>query len=104
MIKHIVLFNTKSEYSSEEKEKAIKEIIDILSHLPEKIKEIKHYEVFRNIKEGGADLGLISYFDTREDLEIYRGHKAHQDALKIIEKYKQATTSIDYIDTDFLYK
>lgn len=101
MLKHIVLLKLKSNYSKEEKEIAIKKIIEKLSELPNKIKEIKHYEIFRNIKEGSSDLGLIGQFETEKDLEKYRKHPAHIEILDLIEKHKEQITSIDYFNDNF---
>ncbi len=103
MIKHIVFFNIKPEYSPEQKQKAIEEIIDALSLLPQKIKEIKSYEVFTNIeKDKGSDIGLIGIFENQEDLNKYRQHPAHQEAVEIINKHKSSGTFIDYSEPHFI--
>lgn len=104
MLKHIVLLKLKSNYSKEQKEIAIKKIIEKLSELPTKIKEIRHYEVFKNIKEGGSDLGLIGEFETQKDLEKYRKHPAHLEILDLIEKHKEEITFLDYFNAEYIFK
>ena len=102
MIKHIVFFNLNAEYSTEQKQKAVKEIIEALARLPKKIKEIKSYEVFTNIDKGkGSDIGLIGIFENQDDLNKYRQHTEHLKAVEIINKHKSGGTFIDYSEPDF---
>ena len=50
MLKHIVSIKVNFKYSKEQKKTAIVEIVEALKKLPEKIPQIKYYEVGVNVK------------------------------------------------------
>lgn len=104
MIKHIVAFKIKTDFSSEEKKTAIQEIVETLKDLPSKIEQIKYYEVAVNStdKEKAMDIILISKFSNQVELDIYREHEAHVKALDIIRKNVENTAFIDYVDNEFI--
>ncbi len=79
MLKHIVMFKLNSLLNKSETEKAKKEIIEALSKLPDKIKEIKSYSIKENelYRNGAADIILISEFENEEDLNSYRKNEEH---------------------------
>lgn len=96
MLNHYVFFTINSNYNKTQKQEAINEIIEALKKLPEKIKQIRHYEIATNIKEGGSDIGLISKFDDLDSLEKYRKHQEHLKAVEIIKKHSQDSTFLDF--------
>ncbi len=98
MLKHIVFFTLKSEYTDAQKQQAIKEIVEILKKLPSEIPQILYYEVIANEAErqGGSDIGLISGFENFDDLNIYRNHPKHIEAVKRIKQHTEKSTYIDY--------
>jgi hypothetical protein len=98
MIKHIVMFKLSDKYSTEEKKRTAMELKAHLDELPDKISEIKSYEVGVNISnaENAYDLVLVSLFENMEALEAYRVHKAHQAVVAIIKKHKKETIAVDY--------
>ena len=72
MVKHLVFFKLKAELSENAKTQSIKEIVNALSQLPKFIPQIKYYEIITNQsqKSGGLDIGLISKFESFEELNI----------------------------------
>jgi len=104
MINHYVFFKVKSEYNKAEKEAAIKEITEALKKLPTFIDEIEYYEVITNIKDEGADIGLISKFRNLTELELYRKHPKHIEVINIITKHKESGTFIDYEKAESIFE
>ncbi len=100
MVKHIVFFKIKSDFSSEQKKQAANQIVDILKKLPSIIDEIKYYEIGINIsdRQTAYDVALISYFDNKNDLETYRFHQAHQQAVQKIKQLTESSCVVDYSD------
>jgi ABC-type phosphate/phosphonate transport system ATPase subunit len=97
MITHIVLFTLKSELTQNQKKEAINKITNTLAQLPKQIPLIQKYEIFTNESERkGSDIGLISTFLNIEDLNSYRNHPKHLEAVEIIKKYTEKSDFIDY--------
>ena len=85
--------------SGENKQNTL-EIKRLLSMLPEKIKEIKSYEIGLNIKDSNAnnfqDLVLLSSFENLSTLNIYSNHPDHQKVVQYIKKAGGIITAVDY--------
>ena len=85
--------------SRDNKQSAL-EIKRLLSMLPEKIKEIKHYEIGLNIKDSNSinfqDLVLLSSFESLSTLKIYSNHPDHQKVVQYIKKAGGVITAVDY--------
>jgi len=96
MIKHVVMFKMKE---SATKLIDIELIFNALNNLPSRIKEIKFFEVGKNIidSERAFDMVLISEFENIEDLNIYRIHSEHQAVVQLIQKYCSETKVVDYM-------
>lgn len=94
MIKHIVSFKLKPEYK--DKAPQIKQALD---SLPEKIFQIKYFQIGINISTAPSayDLVLVSGFDSVEDLDIYRKHPEHVKVVEFIALYKAESMVVDYI-------
>lgn len=94
MIKHIVFLKVKDGNNE-----IITSLIDQLNRLPSLIKEIKFYEVGKNISksQNAYDVSLISLFETINDLEIYRSHEQHQKVLSYIKENQIETRVVDYM-------
>ena len=75
MVKHIVLYTLKE---GVDKEKAVAIIKEQLEPLVGVIPGLTHMEIRRAYN--GMDYALYSEFDSREALENYAGHPAHQEA------------------------
>ncbi len=98
MIKHIVFFNLKDQAEGASKEENAQKINEVLSALPVKINEIKLYEFGINFADSPSamDYCLISGFDSAEDLNNYRKHPAHVEALEFIKKVISESLVVDF--------
>ena len=99
MVKHIVLFMLKKEYAEQKiKNKHCHKIVSLLETLPKEIPEIEFFEVGVNYSERASayDIILISEFDTKENLEIYRKHPQHVKVVEELKKYTEKTAVGDY--------
>ncbi len=96
MVKHIVFFKIKEDIA--DKNQAINKVIETLSPLAEKIPEIKFYELGTNFadRDSAFDIALVSYFNSKEDLDTYRNHDLHKQAVEIIKPYIGKTAVVDY--------
>ena len=91
MIKHIVLFKVND---TSKIDTAKQMILDLKSKIP----EIQEIEVFTDIgyDETASDFGLITTFNTLEDLDIYAKHKDHLEVIKFIKTIATQRSAIDY--------
>ena len=100
MVKHIVLFKLKEEYSKSAEEKDIycRKVAAQLETLPHNIPEIIFFELGVNYSErkNAYDLILISEFDTDADLKIYQKHPVHIKCVEEIKKYVENLVVCDY--------
>lgn len=80
MIKHIVMFK----FEADKKDGELENLIEKLRKLPEKIDDVRSYEIGRNVVEGprNYDVVLVSTFDSLEDLKSYAVSEPHQEFLK----------------------
>ena len=102
MIKHIVMIKLKDYPAELERKTKMDNIKAELEKLPNKISEIKSYEVGLNISVSPVayDIVLISEFDNMKDLMIYRDHPEHKKVLEIIAESKQNAIVTDFIVED----
>ena len=78
MVKHVILWNLKEEYSAEEKEQIKKGIKEGLEGLMGKIPGMIDIKVYTNgLETSNADLMLDSSFETYEALKSYAVNPAH---------------------------
>ena len=78
MVKHIILWQLKSEFTENEKaniKKGIKEGLEGLLGQIEGLKEIKVY--CEGLTSSNADLMLYSVFESEDALKTYATHPAH---------------------------
>jgi hypothetical protein len=70
-----------------------------LESLPDKISEIKSYEIGLNIavSDVAYDIILISEFNTMKDLMLYKDHPEHIKVLEIIAESKDNSVVVDYV-------
>ncbi len=94
MIKHIVLFNVKSENKDKNKIKIVKE----LESLSVKIKELVFLEIGTNFSErkSAYDIILLSHFKTITDLDSYKNHPEHIKVVQKIMPYIEKSAVCDY--------
>ena len=100
MINHVVLFKLK-EFENEDLKAVVRnKIKKALLVLKDKISEIKYMQVGENYELNAAsyDIGLITHFESLDDLEAYRIHPEH---LKVIELIKANTIEKAAVDFEF---
>jgi hypothetical protein len=93
MIKHVVFFKFRPESSADERKKAL----DDLRALPDKIDEIRDFEVGEDILKSSRawDAALIATFD---DLEALQKYQRHDDHLPVVMKLQTLCDSIGSVD------
>lgn len=80
MIKHIILWNLKDEFSSDEKENIKAGIKEGLEGLQGKIEGLVDIKVnTEGLSTSTADLMLDSTFENEEALKFYASHPLHQE-------------------------
>ncbi len=78
MVKHVILWQLKEEYSAEQKKKIASEIKEGLEGLYGKIDGIKEIKVYiKPLESSNADLMLWSVFESKEALKGYATHPLH---------------------------
>jgi len=95
MIRHVVLIKFKDDAPEDAKDK----LVQGLRALPEKISEIKYYDVGFDIVKGpnSATVGLVSDFQSLETLESYKIHPAHVEVVEnLIKPYLEKITAVDF--------
>lgn len=95
MIVHIVMFKFKEENKAQNLEKVEKELKALL----EKIDVLKSIEVGIDFNQSDRafDLSLYSTFATKEDLQTYAVHPAHQEVVQLIKSVTSESKVVDYI-------
>jgi len=91
MVKHIVLYTLKEEVNKEE---AVKLIASVLEPLVGVIPGLTHMEVRQAYQ--GLDYALYSEFESREALDAYASHPAHQAAKEHFWHMLDKRFSADY--------
>ncbi|UCH11692.1 MAG: Dabb family protein [Fidelibacterota bacterium] len=66
--------------------------------LPQAIPQIRHFEIGFNVNpsERAMDIVLCSEFDSREDLNTYSAHPAHQEVVAFIRSITSEARVMDY--------
>ncbi len=95
MVKHIVFFKIKENL---DRSAASREIIETLKPLKDQIPQIRFYELGINFadRESAYDVALVSHFDNKAALDVYRNHPLHKEAVEKIKKYILQTAVVDY--------
>ncbi len=95
MIVHIVMF----QFKEENKAANIKNVVEQLEALEEKIDVLASMEVGVdfNGSERAFDLALYSTFATKEDLKTYATHPEHLKVVKLIKEVSTQSRVVDYI-------
>jgi hypothetical protein len=99
MIKHVVMIKLKDYPAAMERKMKLDNIKAELEALPNKISEIKFYEIGINVAVSPVayDIVLISEFENMKDLNIYREHPEHKRVLDIIAEAKDSSVVVDYV-------
>ncbi len=92
MIRHVVMWKLKEE-NLKENAKRIKEMLEAL---PKHIPQIVELDVGLNEKEGAFEVGLVTKFNSFDDLKIYDTHPEHQKAREFIRSVVESREVLDY--------
>lgn len=95
MIEHIVLFRCQKDCSSDSKQK----FVAAARRLPNAIPEILHFSCGENWSErsDGFELALACRFASKETLEIYQKHPAHQEFIaEWVRPNVEKVLAVDY--------
>lgn len=76
MLRHIVLFKFKEDYSEEQ----LQAVVDGMNALPDKVPQIQAFAHGKDaaVSEGKFDYGMVADFASEEDYVTYRDHPAHK--------------------------
>jgi hypothetical protein len=98
MIKHIVMFKMKDSAEGANREENIQQVKSRLEALPEKIAEIRYFELGKNIIDSAVayDLVLVSEFDSPESLVSYQRHPEHVKVFELVQKVCEQRAVVDY--------
>ena len=98
MIKHVILWNLKEEYSAEEKAKIKADIKKGIEGLNGKIEGLIDVKVYtQGLESSTADLMLDSSFESYETLKNYAVHPLHLEvANNIVRPYTSARSCLDF--------
>ncbi|MCP4520093.1 MAG: Dabb family protein [Cytophagales bacterium] len=98
MIKHIVCWRVKEEANGQSKNEIIAQIKNELDGLVSVIEEIKELEVGINYNEAPAafDVSLYSVFESKDTLQAYQVHPAHQKVAQYIGSVASERVVVDY--------
>ncbi|MBN2681263.1 MAG: Dabb family protein [Bacteroidales bacterium] len=99
MIRHIVMFRMKEEYSEEDKRKYAFQIKDKLDTLPALISCIKKMEVGVDIlrSDRSYDVVLTADFENMEDLNEYTINPHHVEAVQLVRQHRDLIAVVDYL-------
>ena len=73
-------------------------LVEMLRALPSAIPELVELQAGRDFSRGDAsyDVGLLTLFKSREDLEAYRVHPEHQKVVEFVKKTTSARAVTDF--------
>lgn len=100
MVTHIVFFRMHPEAAGAAGEENARRLVEQLRALPDKIDVLVNLEAGTDFSQTPAsyDVGLITRFHSREDLEIYRVHPDHQKVVKFVQETTSDRAVVDYED------
>lgn len=98
MITHLVFFKMADEAEGATAAENAEKLVSQLRELPSKIPQLVELEAGCDFSDSPAsyDVGLVTRFETREDLETYRIHPDHQKVVDFVQKTTSARAVVDY--------
>ena len=98
MIIHLVFFKMLPQGNGVSGEDNARALVAQLRDLPEKIPEIVELEAGLDFSRTPAsyEVGLLTKFASREDLETYRIHPDHQKVIKFVQQTTADRAVVDY--------
>lgn len=102
MITHLVFFKMAAEADGSNGDDNAEELVRQLRQLQEQIPQLVDLETGRDFSSTPAsfDVGLLTRFRTREDLETYRIHPEHQKVVDFVNKTTSDRAVVDYETAD----
>ncbi|MFD1953476.1 Dabb family protein [Paenibacillus thailandensis] len=93
MITHIVLFKLKDASADN-----VERTMQVLRNMEGKIDVLKSIEVGADVLHSARsyDIGLITKFDSLEDLEKYQVHPEHQKVIAHMNEVRESSVSVDF--------
>lgn len=93
MLVHVVLFKLK-----ERTEEKLQQTRDVLLNMKGKIPMLLDIEVGIDVvhSERSYDIGLITKFESLEDLQQYNVHPVHQEVIAYMATVREAAVSVDF--------
>ena len=97
MIKHIALFQLKTEIDAQTKRDVMFKFKKGIEELKAKIGCIKSIEVGLNSNpDEDFDIALVSEFESMADLKTYASHPDHLAVAALLKDYKKSRSCVDY--------
>ncbi len=99
MVKHVVCWRLKSNFSSAEKEEKLKKMQEALKALKNKIPFIVTLEVGINIPEVSTenyDIVLIVEVNSIDELNSYQQHPEHLKVKSLVQELTQSRACVDF--------
>jgi deoxycytidine triphosphate deaminase len=98
MVTHIVFFRMHPEAAGSSGKENARRLVEQLRALPDKIDVLVDLEAGADFSQTPAsyDVGLITRFNSREDLEAYRVHPEHQKVVEFVQKTTAERAVVDY--------
>lgn len=98
MITHIVFFKMAEEAEGASGAENADKLVAMLRDLPAKITQLVDLEAGCDFSNTPAsyDVGLVTRFKSREDLETYRIHPEHQKVVDFVQKATSDRAVVDY--------
>lgn len=97
MVNHIVLWDFKAELSEQDKREAAQRMQRELEGVKEQVSGVVSLKVVTSpLSSSNKEIGLISVFESQEDLQNYQGHPAHVAAGSFIKSVTEGRTCLDY--------
>jgi len=99
MLRHIVAWNHKEEFSEAQKKDNAGKVKKELESLADLISEVKELKVYINtLPTGNRDMILDSLFENEEALAAYQVHPEHKRVSALVGSVTQDRACIDYIE------
>ena len=102
MVTHLVFFNMLPEAEGATGAENAKILIELLNGLPDKIPELVELKAGKDFSNSPAsyEVGLLTKFKDKDDLEIYRVHPEHQKVVAFVQKTTSDRAVVDFENSD----
>ena len=98
MVRHIVIWDFKEEWTDSEKEAHFQHIKEILEALPATIPGVISLKVAKPLPSADGDVVLNGVYESEEALRQYIVHPAHVEAGKFVRSVVTNRRSVDFVE------